>query len=167
MTGIVVTIVPVAVIAGGLLLSGTRVWLGGIFAAGAGILAVVAGVLVPAWSAPQPPLIRAELDEVGVPAGWLQADESSDEGGCFDVCASVTRSYEVSGGPDEVLEELAQRFEDHGYDMAPVSFEGPARARSTTMTSSSGQRAAWYVGMDADSEAAPTVVSIYLKGAEG
>lgn len=66
-TGIVVVSVPVAVIAGGLLLSGTRVWLGGVFAAGAGTLAVVAGVLVAAWSAPQPPLIRAELDEVGVP----------------------------------------------------------------------------------------------------
>lgn len=165
--GIVTMTVPIAVIAGLMLLSGVRPRSSAAFAAGTGTVIVIGVLAVAAVSVRQPPLLRSELDKVGVPSGWRQTDESADEGGCLDGCAYVLRTYEVQGPRDETLEQLAERFEDHGYDLGPVDVdeldetdEDPDSATATAQ----GPGPAGYLSLDAASEDDLTEVDIRLKG---
>lgn len=162
--GVAVMAAPVVVIAGGLLLSGVRAWMTVSFAAIAGTLAVVVALALAAASVPQPRLLQSELDEVGVPSGWIQTGEVTKKGGCLDYCSSVKRTYEVQGTPAEALEQLVERFDDRGYDLSPLVFDEPTLNQVANSASTDGRGPIGDLDLEAGSADSFTEVRIELEG---
>ncbi|MEZ5372468.1 MAG: hypothetical protein R2704_06980 [Microthrixaceae bacterium] len=164
--GIAVMTVPVVLFALALVAVGTRPSLTLSYAAAAGAIALIAGMLAASWSSAQPPLLRAELDQVGVPAGWVLTGESSKAGGCLDACSNVSRTYDAPGDPTAALELVVARFDDHGYRLDPIEPDGPLTGGSATEVSRTGRRpaAGMNLEVEADSVNGLTEVRLELEG---
>lgn len=114
----VLLISPVALLSLLLLRRGWPVWtwLGELCVA-----AVLSAVLL-TWStavapAPSTHELSAQLDSVGVPAGWALVDERSSEGTpmCFDTCPAACRDYQVPGSTQAAIDSLRARFDQGGF----------------------------------------------------
>jgi hypothetical protein len=79
-------------------------------AGGLGLLGIVTAHFAPATAG----RLRHVIEGQAQPAWVLEQDNESGNGGCFDYCTSVFRSYRVEAGDVESLAPLRERFASHG-----------------------------------------------------
>jgi hypothetical protein len=88
-------------------------------AAGLGLLGIVTAHFAPATAG----RLRHVIEAQARPEWVLEHDEESGNGGCFDYCTSVFRSYRVEPGHLESLAGMRARFRSRGCPDAPAGVD--------------------------------------------
>jgi hypothetical protein len=83
------------------------------------VAGVIFGLLVAGASAYSGPRIKAEMDRIKAPEGFVKVDDQLSGGGCIDSCPAMIRSWLVAGTLESAQQRITAALAAGGFEMGP------------------------------------------------